>query len=288
MTFVPGVAPPITALDLGELSGWIAFSAGSNGNEDIYVVRADGSGLRRLTTDPGVDMDPSWSPDGKRIAWRTLRGGPEDEIFVMQSDGSGAFNLTANPAEDYSPAWAPDGSGIAFASDRQSLPDLWLIDVDGGARRQITGRIGGEYPSWSADASRLVYVVDTDSDPAVSGPRGGWDLFLINADGAANNHLTSAVGAEKAPSWSPDGASIVFEVQVRDHDRPDLWLISPDGSSLRQLTFDGGYSPAWSADSNFIVYSSHNQLGVISVDGTRRAYLATPGLEEPVFADWTR
>src|SRR5215207_11432230 len=87
--------------------GRIAFSAGAHPHEDVYVVNADGSGLRRLTDDPGADCDPSWSPDGRRIAYRHEGGGGDAtaEIYVMNAKGSQKRNLTRRAGQDHSPAW---------------------------------------------------------------------------------------------------------------------------------------------------------------------------------------
>src|SRR5438093_272252 len=104
-----GDAPAATPLAAGA-SGRLAFSA----EGDVYAVDADGTGLTRLTTDPADDFDPTWSPDGRQIAFRTTRDG-NDEIYVMDADGSHQRNLTNDPADDWSPAWSPDGTRIAYA-----------------------------------------------------------------------------------------------------------------------------------------------------------------------------
>ena len=76
-------------------------------------MNADGSERIRLTTDPDADFDPAWSPDGRRIAFRTHRDGNE-EVYVMNADGSEQRNASRSPGGDYSPAWSPDGKWIAF------------------------------------------------------------------------------------------------------------------------------------------------------------------------------
>src|SRR5262249_9942763 len=99
-----------------------------DGNDDIYLITLDGTGLRRLTTQPANDFDAAWSPDGRMLAFRsapdpqTANGTiSQSDIWVMNADGSGQVNLTHNPAqENWSPARSPDGMQIAFASARQS------------------------------------------------------------------------------------------------------------------------------------------------------------------------
>jgi TolB protein len=109
---------------------------------DVYVVDANGTSLRRLTTSPGDDFDPSWSPDGTRIAFRRERSG-EPEIWIMNADGTQQRRLT----DGLSPAWSPDGSLVAFAGPSGSSGIITVIRPDGTRRRTLPHTEGGEYPS---------------------------------------------------------------------------------------------------------------------------------------------
>ena len=81
----------------------IAFSSRRAGNMDIWRMRLDGSGIRRLTTDPAGDRHPSWSPDGRRLAFMSMRAGGNPDIYVMRADGSRVRRLTDAPGEDCCP-----------------------------------------------------------------------------------------------------------------------------------------------------------------------------------------
>jgi Tol biopolymer transport system component len=87
-------------------TGRIAFDSNHDGNAEVYVMKADGSGQTRLTNNPAQDGASAWSRDGSRIAFTSNRDG-NAEVYVMKADGSGQVNLTNNPAGDGSPAWSP-------------------------------------------------------------------------------------------------------------------------------------------------------------------------------------
>ena len=108
-------------------------------NYEIYVMNADGSGSRRLTHNRAYDGEPAWSPDGRKIAFRsTRRVGGNREIYVMNADGSGKRNLTRNPAQDGRPSWSPDGRRIAFVSDRDGRLEAHVMNADGSGQRSLT------------------------------------------------------------------------------------------------------------------------------------------------------
>jgi len=104
---------------------------------DIFVMNADGSGTRRLTHNAAQNAEPAWSPDGRKIAFRSTRNGNRD-LYVMNADGSGKRNLTQNAAWDSRPSWSPDGQKIAFVSNRDGRLEAYVMNADGSGQRRLT------------------------------------------------------------------------------------------------------------------------------------------------------
>ena len=127
----PADSPPLQQ-GRGEAVGEIAFHSDRDGDVEIYTMRTDGSELRRLTYQPGLDSLPSWSPDGRRVAFhaRSVRDRGSD-IYVIGADGSGLTRLTEHPAQDEVAAWSPTGQRIAFLSDRDGNYELYSMHNDG-------------------------------------------------------------------------------------------------------------------------------------------------------------
>ena len=106
---------------------------------------------RNLTNNPRFDTDPIWSPDGKRIAFTSMKNEGNRDIYVMDADGENQRKLTNNPFKDCEPSWSPDGKNIAFVSDREEdgNMEIYVINVDGGNPRKLTNNpFDDTAPAW--------------------------------------------------------------------------------------------------------------------------------------------
>lgn len=116
----------------GKKIAFARYPSSNNNASRIFVVNADGSDLRMLSSRP-YEHSPTWSPDGRRIAFvRTA------ELYIMRPDGRGVLRMTRNSWLDAGPAWSPDGRKIAFASDRSGAYEIWMMDADGTRSRRLT------------------------------------------------------------------------------------------------------------------------------------------------------
>jgi Tol biopolymer transport system component len=269
-------AVPVGTRSAANPSGRIVF----DDLQDVWSIDADGTGLTRLTSSPWPEFDPSWSPDGTRIAFRSERHG-DPEIWVMNADGSGQRRLTRG----LSPAWSPDGSQIAYASPGTILcppgrgrrcSGLSIMNADGSGRHRVPNTDGGEYPSWSPDGERVAFNSNLSGDHV---------MYIVDVDGSDLVDLSS-VGEGWQVDWSPDGRSILF-TSHRDHpdNYTDIYVMRPDGSGVERLTDQRAYTPAWSPDGTHIVFSAPG-LFVMRADGSEITSLPMDGVGETALPDW--
>jgi len=232
-------------------------------DEEIYVMRSDGSEKRRLTNDRIADGSPAWSPDGERIAFAHTPGSGSEEakgvIVVMNADGSSRVEITDHSGTedivyDSLPDWSPDGSLIAFTRARfvrtgEASGDIYTIDPAGDGERLLIENAAE--PAWSPDGSRIAFASARDRfgetcfhDCSLSG-----EIYVADADGMGARRLTRSEASDSSPAWSPDGRSIAFtsDRSNRAKHEYEIYVMPADGDDVRRLTTSDVWdlSPAW-------------------------------------------
>ena len=217
-----------------------------NRNADVYVADADGRNERRLTKAPSSEFTPSWSPDGRRIAFVSNRTG-RFAVYVMRADGTGLRRVVPRRnggGDAFWPSWSPDGRLIAYSSSHATPenPEIYVARPDGSGVRRLTRTKGGVevlgddgWPRWSPDGKRIVFS---------SNRTGNGEIWIMSADGSGQRRIAGLAGRDEwAPAFSPDGTQIAFHSLARGG-KSSLYVVRPDGTGLRSLGVAGA-DAAW-------------------------------------------
>jgi Tol biopolymer transport system component len=272
-------------------NGKLVFASSKDGDEEIYSIGPDGSGLSQLTDNAVIDVAPRWSPDGQKIAFASNRDG-DYEIYVMGADGSNPTRLTSVAGNDWDPAWSPDGKRIAFTSYRDNsggTSEIYVMGADGSDPTRLTTNTAfDDAPAWSPGGRQIAF----QSNRAPYGPDA--EIYVMGADGSNPTHLTTNASADHAPAWSPDGQKIAF-ASNRDGGILDfgIYVMGADGSNPTPLTPNQGYGhqPTWSPDGQRIAFTGVRADGqkvrIINPDDSRETTLTSgPIAGHESGADW--
>lgn len=275
----------------------IYFRGDATGQEQLGLIRPDGTGLRMLTSglfensDPYAssdgkrivfvsgrnsrseitiatprfkavthgphDSDPSWSRDHRFLAFVRARGVAKQDIWVVRADGSGPRNLTRGRGVNWGPAWSPDGKSVAFVRFESFGAQIWLMRSDGSAQRALT--------TAGALNDHPSWSPDGRSIVYSSERNGNYDLYIADVRTGKERRLTRDINYELSPAWSPDGKLIAFAAPLRNAATEEIWAISPKGGPMREVSKtsgpDGHDNPTWSPDSKVVAFTTDHFLG---------------------------
>jgi hypothetical protein len=240
------LASPAGAVIPGQ-SGPIAFPGLVEGNRQVFVVNPDGRFLSQVTDDPQGAGHVVWFPDGRRLAYLTLRS---SELKVLDIQTGNVRRATASDFIDASmfsqaeaPVWSPDGRRLAYTSGLGASARVLVATRGAGAPVDVTGASGfGFGPDWSPDGTRVAF----------GGSTGVW---VANADGSGTTQLTSSPTQYGQPSWSPDGARIAMVAFGPSPTTSQIYVGNSDGSSVTPVGAPGELgNPTWSPDGSRIAF----------------------------------
>ena len=209
---------------------WVYFSSNRSGKLCIWRIQTNGKGgIGQVTDSPSsaVDYEPTLSPDGKRLAYSSLRAGAKvPQIWFCNPDGT----LQTQIREGRQPAWSPDGLSLAYvATDLTTKANgdaVWVIDADGSNPRRVAFSTGNSFrhPTWSPDGKSILYEADKSLN---SEQKQNFDIWRINADGTEPTQLTVNGSYDSCPAITPDGKTVYFlsnrGVQMELQNNLQIW-----------------------------------------------------------------
>lgn len=216
-------------------------------NAQLFLMNADGADQTLFNVGAYNAYDPTWSPDGSKVAF--VCGLEPIDICTANADGTGFAQLTYDSGFNNEPAWSPDGAKIAFTSYRDGDARVYLMNADGSDQTPLEVNhpqmAETSSPAWSPDGSRIAFAGATN---------GGTEIFAVeinNPSNVAQMTYQTFYGAIH-PSWSPDGQRIAFT------NSKNVYSVPSDGSGASSQLTTGEhdiYTPAWSPDGNLIAFN---------------------------------
>lgn len=268
-TRAPFMAKIVTAFDNGA------------GSKEVATMNWDGSEFKQVTHHNSIALSPSWSPDGKKIAYSVFskliqKGGKKVSnvsLYLLDLDTGKRVLTSYRPGVNSGAVFSRDGKSLFLGMSMGSgSADIYKINLKGEIETRLTkgpaGAINVE-PSLSPDGSRIAFSSERGGRPMI---------YVMNADGSNVKRLTFKGIYNSSPSWSPDGKKIAFAGQ--DGANFDIYVMDADGSNIRRITSAlksngrpaNNEDPSFSPDSRYLVYTSNrtgqNQIYISTVDGS--------------------
>ena len=278
-----GAAPGVGLAAYSGDNGRIVFErlGGRDGNRpsEIFSIKPDGTGLRRLTDNAVSEGGASVSPSGRRIAFSVGGDTYDSDLFLMDAMGEQRRRLVDLRGGNGSPTWSPDGRWIAFSNIRPRRgADIFIVRRDGESLRRLTDtRADESSPAWSPDGDRIAIISDRKT--------GLSEVWTMSPSGSAFDRVTRGAtvcrsgcedryGSIDSLDWSPGGDRIVFSANKGDGPS-EIYIAHESGSRVRRIV--AGRYPSWSPDGDWLAYSLQGRLYKIRIDGTHRQRLTNVG-----------
>lgn len=248
----------------------IAFIADIDGTSDVYVINADGSGRKRLTSTPAYESAPAWSKDGKSVIFAVGR----DTSHIYRVDVSSGAQQEIAVIAGNGAAFSPDGRKMAFGAGTMPSTTLSIANADGSGPTAMNGASPAFNMAWSPEGRQIAYTTFT--------PQRETQVRVVNADGTSSRILMrsdSTEGSPQWPSWSPDGRRLAVQVGKYSRDATQntahIWIFDLiTGAKTKLGTHTRPYldeTPSWSRDGRIAFQSDRTgrmEVWTMNADGT--------------------
>jgi len=224
----------------------VVYTSTRDGNENIYSINLDGTGLTRLTDHPGSDLYPEASPDGKKIAYTSDIGGIW-QIMIMDWDGKNKKQITYNHFRSGYPSWSYDSKYIYFETYIDGDWELFRIKSDGTEQKRLT--FNPNFHDWHPNGHPYNYEIIYES-----GITGQENIYVMDHNGSGKRNICDDGPRRRAPDVSPDGSRITY--MSYSGDNSEIWIMDYNGQNEIRLTDNPDWDghPSFSPDGKYIVY----------------------------------
>ena len=236
---------------------------------DIWLVGKEGGAAFRLTSSPGEETFPRFSPDGTKVAYSASYDGNVD-VYVIPSTGGEPRRLTHHPMPDRVVGWTPDSRKVLFASGRESgrqrYSQFYTVGLEGGLPDKLPVPYG-EFGAFSPDGRQFVYMPMAQDFRNWKRYRGGWspDLWLFDLTSKSAKNITSNAANDAQPMWH--GSTIYFISDRGANERNNIWSYDTKGGTIKQVTEFGDFD---------ITFPSIGPDGIVFQAGGRLYFLDVP------------
>ena len=252
--------------------------------KEVYITDYDGANVQRVTASRSLNVTPTWSVDGRAVAYTSWRNGPPD-IFIshiyegrLEAPLGGTVEI-----HNWLPSYSPDGQSIAFTSNRDGNPEIYVSRIDGSDLRRVTNHPGIDTsPTWSPLGHQIAFTSNRTGSP---------QIYVVGVDGTGLRRITFESYCDR-PTWSPAPYN---EIAYASRTGPgyDIKVVDLATNEVRQITFGLGSneSPSYAANGRHLVFSSdrgggERQLFLVGRDGRGLRRITSTGNNE--MPGWSR
>lgn len=260
----------------------IAFVSDRDGNDEIYMMDYDGQNQTRLTFNKTRDYMPTWSKDGKKIAYTSYKSLVAG-LYLLDLEAGKVASISTR-GTNFSPSFSPDGKKLAFCSTMDGNSEIYVANADGKNIKRLTfNEAIDTAPSWSPTSREIAFVSDRSGT-------GMPQIYIMDAEGSNVRRVSFGGTYHDSPAWSPTGDRIAYVSRVENIF--DLYILNLRNNQITKLTESNARneSPNWSSDGRHIVFASNLndtvQIYVIDYDGANLRRLTSQGTNKlPAWSD---